>query len=692
MDTSRRKMKRTLKPSTKRRRPPLACIQCYQRKVKCGKEFPSCSRCVRAGIAEECTYRGVSTHQKDGMTSPARSNYQEAAPVPRVLSSESGLQAESQPAPAGIHEMTHLRRRGGLIQFYGYSYHMNFYQQFPALRSYIAGVKAQYPAINVARDGVFPPNHESITFGKHISIPVGTTALKAVIPSKSVSDALVQTYLDRFETTHRVLDRSAFMAEYHRHWSDSTSTAPFFLAQLLLVLATGASLQSETYLETESKASIFMQTVSWIDAAESWLTSANNVVPHSREAIAGRCLVLIAKRANYIQSSSFWTGSGELMRLAMAAGYHREVSPAARISSHDQEIRRRLWTTIVELDVQAALERGMPPTLRPDDFCTNCPLHINDDKLCESLDLTQVAVPLGKLADTSFQVTLLQSLPTRLAICAYVNGCDGTMEFEQVQKLGETLHKALQNIPDWDSPAADPRQQKLAMHLSTLVKIQFCQYLLLLYTRFICQSPHSFQSTICRRARLDASTTVLECYRRLVDDEMLPKHACQTGLMVAALNICHEIFLSHGPCEAISMTTSLGVAEHLLGAVEQVLAILETRISRTLHGLNEYYLLSMIIGLVKTRISPETRVINDKQAANRAIQVCTFLHTARASLLACDSPIQPVEPESSSQERSPLAMLHDTSIGLDSLPNGNAGFIEDDFLFDAFLQDRSCFV
>ena len=129
MDTSRRKMKRTLKPSTKRRRPPLACIQCYQRKVKCGKEFPSCSRCVRAGIAEECTYRGVLTHQKDGMTSPARSNYQEAAPVPRVLSSESGLQAESQPAPAGIHEMTHLRRRGGLIQFYGYSYHMNFYQQ-----------------------------------------------------------------------------------------------------------------------------------------------------------------------------------------------------------------------------------------------------------------------------------------------------------------------------------------------------------------------------------------------------------------------------------------------------------------------------------------------------------------------------------------------------------------------------------
>ncbi|OJK02139.1 hypothetical protein ASPACDRAFT_40957 [Aspergillus aculeatus ATCC 16872] len=407
------------------------------------------------------------------MTSPARPNNREVAPAPRALSSENNLQRESQPAPAGNYDITHLRRRGGHVQFYGYSYHLNFYQQFPELRSYIAGVKAQYPTINGARDGVFPPNHESTTFGKHISIPVGTTALKAVIPSKSVSDALVQTYLDRFETTHRVLDRSAFMAEYHRHWSDPTSTAPFFLTQLLLVLATGASLNSETYLENKSNPSIYMQTIKWIEVAESWLTFANDVVPHSREAIAGRCLVLVAKRANYIQSSSFWTGSGELMRLAMAAGYHREVSPAARISSYDQEIRRRLWTTIVELDVQAALERGMPPTLRPDGFSTNYPLHINDDKLCNSLDCTEDIIPLAKMADTSFQVALLQSLPIRLAICAYVNGCDVAMEFEQVQELGEALHNALQAIPDWNSRAADPRQQKLAMYLSTLLKIHF---------------------------------------------------------------------------------------------------------------------------------------------------------------------------------------------------------------------------
>ncbi|PYH86715.1 hypothetical protein BO82DRAFT_324951 [Aspergillus uvarum CBS 121591] len=640
MDRFQKTPKRTPKPGARKRRPPLACVQCYERKVKCGKQSPSCSRCVRAGIAEQCTYRGGSAHQKDVMASPVRSNHRDATPAPRVLSSENGLQPATPPAPARINEITHLRRRGGLVQFYGYSYHMNFYQQFPELRSYIAGVKTRYPGINVARDEVFPPVHESTTFEKHASVPVSAAVLKVMIPSKSVADALVQTYLDRFETTHRVLDRSAFMTEYNCHWSGSMSTTPFFIAQLLLVLATGASFYPETYLQNESKTSIYMQAIRWIDVAESWLTSSPDVMPHSPCAIACQCLLLIAKRANYIQGSSFWTSTGALMRLAMAAGYHWEVNPASHISPYDQEIRRRLWTTIVELDVQAAVERGMPPSLRPNDFLTERPLHINDDKIHKSLEDGGAALPMETMSDTSFQVILLKSLPTRLAICSYVNGNDVAMEYKQVQELAEALHNAIRDIPDWNNRAADPRQERLAVYLGTLLKVYLCQYSLLLYAKFGCQSPDSFQSVICRRARLDASTAILDCYQRLVDDEIVPKHTCQTGLMIATLNICHEIYLSHGP--SIGIATSLGVAHYLLGAVENVLAILETRISRTLHGLNEYYLLSMIIGLVKTKISLATRSSNDTEAANRAIQVCTLLHTARASLLACDSPIQPV--------------------------------------------------
>ncbi|PYI35278.1 hypothetical protein BP00DRAFT_480459 [Aspergillus indologenus CBS 114.80] len=638
MDPSQKRPKRTLKPGVKKRRPPLACIQCYQRKLKCGKEIPSCGRCVKAGIADECTYRGQ-PHQKDVMTRSIRQNNTEAIPAPKV-SSQDGLQKSSLPAHGGTGEITHLRRRGNVVQFYGYSYHMNFYQQFPELRSYIAHIKATHPSINVARDGVYPPQNEGIARGQRHTVSESSAALELLIPSKSVADALVHSYLDRFETTQRVLDRSVFMADYHRYWGDSMSTATSFLAQLLLILAAGASLHPDLHFEKESETSIYMQTTKWIQVAESWLTSSTDIVPHSPCAIACQCLLLIAKRANYIQGSSFWSSTGALMRLAMAAGYHREANPAARISPYDQEIRRRLWTTIVELDVQAAVERGMPPSLRPNDFSTHRPLHINDDQIHESLENGGVALPMETMSDTSFQVIMLKSLPTRLAVCSYVNGYNVAKEFEQVQELAEALHNAIRDIPDWKSRAADPRQERLAVYLSTLLKIYLCQYSLLLYAKFGCQSPDSFQSAICRRARLDASTTILEWYQRLVEDDIVPKHAYQAGLMVAALNVCHEIYLSHGL--PFGIATSLGVAHHLLGAVEQVLEVLETRISRTLHGLNEYYLLSMIIGLVKTKISPATRSSNDTEAANRAIQVCTFLYTARASLLTCDSPIQPV--------------------------------------------------
>ncbi|PYH40454.1 uncharacterized protein BP01DRAFT_395851 [Aspergillus saccharolyticus JOP 1030-1] len=674
----------------RKRRPPLACLQCYQRKLKCGKEFPSCSRCVKAGLAHQCTYRGNSAPQ--GRVSNTVVHLDTTTDSPGFNAS---LQDESQevsrPSPGGAGEITHLRRRKGVVQFYGYSYHMNFYQQFPELRSYIGGVKAKNQMINIARDQVYPPQGESISHNRLGTNSVGASSLESLLPTKPVADALVQNYLDRFETMHRALDRSVFLAEYDRHWNDPLSSAPIFLIQLLLILATGASLHPDTCLAAWSEASIYTLTTQWIEAAESWLTSSHHHVPHSPQVIASHCLLLIAKRANYMQGSSFWTSTGALVRMAMAAGYHREVNAAARIAPYDQEMRRRLWITIVELDMQAALERGMPPTIRPGDFSTRMPLHVDDGEVLETPDDPQSATPLDTLTDCSFQNAFWQSMPTRCAICTYVNGCDGDIGFERVQELGEGLYKAIRDIPEWNTTGSDLPRRRTAMYLRTMLKIYLCQYSLLLYTKFTCQSPDSFQSSICRRARLEASTTIVECYRKLIVDEILERHACRTGLMVAALNICHEIYLSYGPGEAISMITNLGVSQHLLDALEQVLSILERRIKRTMHGLNEYYVLSMIIGLVKAKLSPETRVVSDKEAAHRATIVCTFLQEARASLLAADQPTYPVETQLASGAQPLAATLNDVTEALGfGLPD-TPGFGEDDFSVDFFLQDPSSF-
>lgn len=361
---------------------------------------------------------------------------------------------------------------------------------------------------------------------------------------KAAADTLVQTYIDRFEVLHRVLDKSAFIAEYNHHWTSPLCTSASFLVQLLLVTATAAIFHPEIYTDVEGQQPIHSQVSSWIGAAEAWLNSPTNQPPQSWNILATHCLLLIAKRANYIQENSLWMSTGALVRWAMAAGYHREASQTARISPYQREMRRRLWATIVELDLQAAVERGMPPNIGVEDFHSKSPLNIDDKSLRELQDSGHdlpEEMPNDVLTDTSFQSQLCSSLTVRLEICRSVNSCREQDDFDRVLTLGQKLEEALQSIPERNNPQNNPRQQQTAMYVKRLLLIHLYQYMLLLYFQYAVQAPPSFKSNICRRARLEASLKLLDHYQSLIHEEKVPEQACRIGLVLAALNICHEI-------------------------------------------------------------------------------------------------------------------------------------------------------
>ncbi|KAL4785994.1 hypothetical protein BJX76DRAFT_366459 [Aspergillus varians] len=631
---------RVLKPSLKRRRPPLACIQCYQRKVKCGRELPSCSRCSKAGNAEACTYRGnpALSSSVHGVVSDGPSGSADAITVSlRTAGSSTETPERHDPASADWNgKMTHLKGQETITKFYGYSYPLNFYQQFTELRLYIAEIKTKNPAINTLRDEIYPLANDEYRRPSPARGRVLGEALREFIPTKLITDTLVQTYIDRFEIIHRVLHIPSFIAEYNRHWASPLNTPASFLVQLLLVTATAASLHPEICIDNNMDAtSVYGHAFAWIEAAEAWLNASGDNPPQSWGTL----------RTNYIQESSFWISTGALVRWAMAAGYHREATPTARISPYYREMRRRLWMTIVELDLQASVERGMPPIVRNEDYNIVCPLNIDDDKLQESMQDLPTTMPLDTLTNTSFQVVLYSSLAVRQQICTFVNGSSGQNDFDLVLQLEEELNQALQKIPEWNDFRADPRQQQAAMYVKSLLSIHLQQYTLLLHTPFAIQAPPSFKSSICRRARLEASTKVLDHYRKLIDHKVLPDLACRTGLASAALNVCHEIYVNFGPhasTQSATMTIFPEVSKFLLTTVEHVLQGLEKRVLMTLHGLNEYYLHSMIIGLVKSKLWPESSATSDKEAADRVIRLCTLLRTPRTGLqLDGDSLLEP---------------------------------------------------
>lgn len=125
---------RVPRPDLKKRRPPVACIPCYRRKVKCGREVPVCRRCVQSGHEHECHYRNsspanlpqpgdavpvalprhVEGPQPDGRDQSAQAFAQETSGPPQTISSRG---------------MIHFKGRATSTRFYGFSYHLNLYQR-----------------------------------------------------------------------------------------------------------------------------------------------------------------------------------------------------------------------------------------------------------------------------------------------------------------------------------------------------------------------------------------------------------------------------------------------------------------------------------------------------------------------------------------------------------------------------------
>lgn len=373
---------------------------------------------------------------------------------------------------------------------------------------------------------------------------------------KSIMDVLVQTYIDRYEITHRILHIPTFITKYNSHWTDQSSTPVSFLVQMLLVAATAASCHPEVCIDMFSHKTNHDHVIKWVEATEAWVSSHSKQHPCSWNTLATHCLLLIAKRANFLKEGSFWTSTGTLVRWAMAAGYHREVISVARMSPFDREMRRRLWITIVELDLQASIERGMPPSVRIGDFNIKPPLNVDDERLKESMQGSLAGIPIAKLTNTSFQALLYRSLPVRLRICAFINGSCEDVDFDKVLELEEELGQALRDIPAFDNPQADPRQHQTATYIKSMLGIVLHQYILLLHSHFLVQNPSPCKAVICRRARLEASMKILDYYQRLLNDEALPGQACRTGLVLAALSICHEMYLNFGSRGKINCSLS----------------------------------------------------------------------------------------------------------------------------------------
>lgn len=513
--------------------------------------------------------------------------------------------------------------------------------KFPDIRSFAEDIRLSNPILSQVR-----PDLERVKRGLWKRKPLNEpfpeptiATLIALLPSRAVVDELVALYLAYVESTHRILHFPSFLREVDDFWENkenSSIQSPQFVIQLLLVLACAWNFASLDSLQEKSRVPLKCYTaVQWILHAERWIENAHVKRPQL-STLRLQILLIMAQNLFGTKRSQAWLATSNLIKSAMMAGYHRDPSKYARISIFNKEMRRRIWMTIVELDLQVAIDRGMPPSIQASDYDSLRPLNINDEELNENTAEPPADRPLSDITDLSFANTLARSLDIRLKACSLMHSPRISCRYEEIQRLDWEFNRHLSQIPQWIPADNDPITAQKVTLWTSLTKMKLAQSLLSIHTPFAIEAPREVLFGPSARSRLDAAIMILSTQRLM--HEISPQISlCVLGewTIQAFMSVCqalHNLDLQDsGSLSTFQIHALPGLPDTLVSLLETALLALEARFLLVVKGAKDYFFLSTIGSLVKAKLWPAQEIIYKQQVVERVLSFAQTMFTRHAT-------------------------------------------------------------
>lgn len=245
--------------------------------------------------------------------------------------------------------------------------------------------------------------------------------------------------------------------------------------------------------------------------------------PNVLEAIIHYVYIEFAIRAD--TDRDIWFLLALEVNLAMRMGYHRDPSHFPGNSPFKSEMRRRLWTTVLQGDILISSQMGMPRMISDWQCETAEPRNLNDTDIdrdtCElptPRPETEMTTTLGAIA----RRRILVVLGTISDLMANVKSCD----YAEVMRVDASLHEAAASIPPpfkvksmTASITDSPQMIMSRLFISHLIyKGQ-----IMLHRRFVIMEPSAEEGLFfySRKACLDASLGILQI-QHILDEETCP--------------------------------------------------------------------------------------------------------------------------------------------------------------------------
>ena len=528
----------------------------------------------------------------------ALSHHYTALPTP----ASTGMVEQSPCANLAHIEQILLRGKSFKTQYYGPSHYASILLNFDDLSQFVQDIMALFPSTVMDKrcsKGDFKAVRRELE-RQYASQSHSFDALIELLPQKSLVDAHLKKYLESFETTFRVLHVPTLLRQYEAFWQAPYETPASFIVTLLLVIAIVhciSPLEQAVFFGRSS--SLREQATKWITICDAWFEEQS----HKHVTLATyqiRILLFIAKRTNMVKIKRAWASSGNLLRLAMGAGLHREPDPTAgKITIFEQEMRRRLWATILELELLTAIDKGMPPAINPNDWDSRPPSNIHDEEFEEASSVLPDSRPYNDFTRTSYLCISSQSITLRLKMLAHINQVKPTLTVETAAQYDMRVRQALADIPNWrdDTLRLGSVSPRIARYLSEL---QLVEFIIMTYQPFATSKEPPARTFFSRAAFRDASSRVLEIYKRMESTGDITLRFIRHDAFRAGLCICHDLCNESASSSSVTFNR-----ERAMELLEHALTIQEMKVLRTGQGFHGFWTMTSARTLAHSKLEPE---------------------------------------------------------------------------------------
>lgn len=360
----------------------------------------------------------------------------------------------------------------------------------------------------------------------------------ALVPEKSNLDPHVTLYFQTWESSYRILHEPTFWTDYQAFWKrrSNQEVSASFAVTLLYIIAITKCLKPNDENVFAGDSSVDREVaMNYVETCDAWMLRQSRkhlTLPFFQL----QCLSVLAKRVNCLRMKQDWINCGDVVRLAIASGMHRNPSlvMGKRVSEHDKEMRRRLWVTIVELELQSSIDSGLQSSICGLYFDIQPPANLPDDAISPDTQQIPAGRPIEHFTSTSYLIVALKSLPLRLHLLQLLNNPTTELQYSEVLHYDSQIASLISSLPAWD----DSRAQIP----SALLDIQLRQFLLILHRPYAKLAPTNPRFNYSFTACIDAASALVNFYENLLSKGALALNHMRNDILRTGITLAQAVY------------------------------------------------------------------------------------------------------------------------------------------------------